>query len=177
MPGLLALCSQPQASADEGLGPCRPLARVSQPKGRGGRLCPPSPAVSTSPWAPLCPLTEHGWHALPLFGVALPSALHRDAWASALLPSLQGWALTVATSLSGLNNSGDKLLLRSCRDPTLSLAVGIVCLSTALSCSRHGVHVYRHVLKWKLRLQEVWEFCLRSQVSDRVPPKPDCLCY
>lgn len=34
-----------------------------------------------------------------LFGVSLPSALHWDAWASTLLPSLQGWTLMVGMSL------------------------------------------------------------------------------
>lgn len=57
MSGPLAVHCQPRASADEALGPCGPLAGASRPEGRAG-LCPRSPAVSESPWTPLCPQTR-----------------------------------------------------------------------------------------------------------------------
>lgn len=63
---------------------------------------------------------------------------------------------------------GEQLLLRFCRDPTLSLAIAIACLSTAL---RGLLHL--RVQKWKLSgvLSEV-------TVSGRAPPSPEpnCLC-
>lgn len=53
---LLAWHFQPQALADEDLGPCGPLASVSGPEWRGQAQLP-SPAVSESLWTPLCPQT------------------------------------------------------------------------------------------------------------------------
>lgn len=142
MSGPLAVHCQPRASADEGLGPCGPLAGASRPEGRGG-LCPRSPAVSESPWTPLCPQTRGtgGPCHLPKSLFTVAEEAHEGVW-----PRAQ-WASAPETGQERNRTATARV------GPSCAPAVRILCgLSRRNPQSRHASP---HSQTWKLRPPEV----------------------